>query len=43
MEHSGWTRPDQVDRVVVRGDRDKGEFVAFWLADPSVPLAELLD
>jgi NADPH-dependent 2,4-dienoyl-CoA reductase/sulfur reductase-like enzyme len=30
MEYSGWAPPDQVDRVVVRGDRDKGEFVAFW-------------
>jgi len=80
MEYSGWAPPGEFDRVVVRGDRDKGEFVAFWtgegrvlagmnvnvwdvqddiqrlvrlgyagtavdlkrLADPSVPLAELL-
>jgi 3-phenylpropionate/trans-cinnamate dioxygenase ferredoxin reductase subunit len=36
MEYSGWARPDQVDRVVVRGDRDKGEFVAFWTREGRV-------
>jgi NADPH-dependent 2,4-dienoyl-CoA reductase/sulfur reductase-like enzyme len=36
MEYSGWAPPDQVDRVVVRGDRDKGEFVAFWTREGRV-------
>jgi NADPH-dependent 2,4-dienoyl-CoA reductase/sulfur reductase-like enzyme len=36
MEYSGWARPDEVDRVVVRGDRDKREFVAFWTREGRV-------
>jgi 3-phenylpropionate/trans-cinnamate dioxygenase ferredoxin reductase subunit len=31
MEYSGL--PDAGDRVVFRGDRDGGEFIAFWLRD----------
>jgi 3-phenylpropionate/trans-cinnamate dioxygenase ferredoxin reductase subunit len=31
MEYSGL--PDAADRVVFRGDRDSGEFIAFWLRD----------
>jgi hypothetical protein len=31
MEYSGYTR--EWDEVVFRGDRDGGEFVAFWLRD----------
>jgi 3-phenylpropionate/trans-cinnamate dioxygenase ferredoxin reductase component len=31
MEYSGL--PEQSDRVVIRGDYDGGEFIAFWLRD----------
>jgi 3-phenylpropionate/trans-cinnamate dioxygenase ferredoxin reductase subunit len=31
LEFSGWYQPADVARVVYRGDRDKREFVAFWL------------
>jgi 3-phenylpropionate/trans-cinnamate dioxygenase ferredoxin reductase subunit len=36
MEYSGWVAPGGYDEVVYRGDRDKREFVAFWLADGRV-------
>jgi hypothetical protein len=36
MEYSGWAPPDQVDRVVVRGDKEKREFVAFWTREGRV-------
>jgi 3-phenylpropionate/trans-cinnamate dioxygenase ferredoxin reductase subunit len=32
MEYSGYTEPDGYDQVVFRGDVDKLEFIAFWLA-----------
>nr|WP_272917796.1 oxidoreductase C-terminal domain-containing protein [Nocardioides flavescens] len=31
MEYVGHASPDDTARVVVRGDRDGREFVAFWL------------
>ena len=34
MEYSGWTT--DWDEVVFRGDRDAGEFIAFWLEDDRV-------
>ncbi len=34
MEYSG--HAPQWDEVVFRGDRDSGEFIAFWLADGQV-------
>ena len=34
MEYSGWTT--EWDEVVFRGDRDAGEFVAFWIRDQRV-------
>jgi 3-phenylpropionate/trans-cinnamate dioxygenase ferredoxin reductase subunit len=36
MEYSGWAPPDQVDRVVIRGDKEKREFVAFWTREGRV-------
>jgi 3-phenylpropionate/trans-cinnamate dioxygenase ferredoxin reductase component len=30
MEYTGWAPPGAADRVVVRGDLDKLEFIAFW-------------
>jgi 3-phenylpropionate/trans-cinnamate dioxygenase ferredoxin reductase subunit len=32
MEYTGYAPPDDVDRVVVRGDVAKREFIAFWTA-----------
>jgi 3-phenylpropionate/trans-cinnamate dioxygenase ferredoxin reductase subunit len=32
MEYSGWAPPGSYDRVVIRGDLDGREFVAFWLS-----------
>jgi 3-phenylpropionate/trans-cinnamate dioxygenase ferredoxin reductase subunit len=32
MEYSGWAPPGSYDQVVIRGDRDAREFVAFWLS-----------
>jgi 3-phenylpropionate/trans-cinnamate dioxygenase ferredoxin reductase component len=32
MEYSGWAPPGSYDQVLVRGDRAKREFVAFWLS-----------
>ena len=32
MEYSGWAPPGSYDDVVVRGDLDGREFVAFWLS-----------
>jgi 3-phenylpropionate/trans-cinnamate dioxygenase ferredoxin reductase subunit len=34
MEYSGYA--SEWDEVVLRGDRDRGEFIAFWLKDGSV-------
>jgi 3-phenylpropionate/trans-cinnamate dioxygenase ferredoxin reductase component len=32
MEYSGYVEPDGYDQVVFRGDTDKLEFIALWLA-----------
>ena len=32
MEYSGYVEPGGYDQVVFRGDRDRREFVAFWLS-----------
>jgi 3-phenylpropionate/trans-cinnamate dioxygenase ferredoxin reductase subunit len=32
MEYSGYFEPGEYDRVVIRGDLRKREFIAFWLA-----------
>jgi 3-phenylpropionate/trans-cinnamate dioxygenase ferredoxin reductase subunit len=32
MEYTGYVPPGGYDRVVVRGDQAKREFIAFWLA-----------
>jgi 3-phenylpropionate/trans-cinnamate dioxygenase ferredoxin reductase subunit len=31
MEYTGYTEPGGYDQVVIRGDVDSGEFIAFWL------------
>lgn len=31
MEYSGYVEPAGYDEVVIRGDIDKREFIAFWL------------
>lgn len=36
MEYVGFVAPGQYDRVVLRGDVDRRELVAFWLADGRV-------
>jgi 3-phenylpropionate/trans-cinnamate dioxygenase ferredoxin reductase subunit len=36
MEYAGYVEPDGYDQVVFRGDVDKLEFIAFWLADGRV-------
>ena len=36
MEYSGLAMPGEYDDVVYRGDKDKREFVAFWLKDRRV-------
>jgi 3-phenylpropionate/trans-cinnamate dioxygenase ferredoxin reductase component len=36
MEYSGYVEPGGYDQVVFRGDRDGGEFIAFWLKDNRV-------
>ena len=36
MEYSGYVEPGGYDEVVFRGNRDKGEFIAFWLKDDRV-------
>jgi 3-phenylpropionate/trans-cinnamate dioxygenase ferredoxin reductase component len=36
MEYSGFAAPGDYDEVVVRGDRDAREFVAFWLRSERV-------
>jgi 3-phenylpropionate/trans-cinnamate dioxygenase ferredoxin reductase subunit len=33
IEYSGYVEPGGYDEVAFRGDRDGGEFIAFWLAD----------
>ena len=32
MEYAGYVEPGGYDQVVFRGDKDKREFVAFWLS-----------
>ncbi|WP_235215534.1 NAD(P)/FAD-dependent oxidoreductase [Phaeacidiphilus oryzae] len=39
MEYSGFAAPGAYDRVVVRGDLGKREFIAFWLAGDGRVLA----
>ena len=41
MEYIGFAPPGSYDRVVVRGDLDKREFVAFWLDGESHLLAAM--
>jgi 3-phenylpropionate/trans-cinnamate dioxygenase ferredoxin reductase subunit len=36
MEYTGWVPPDADAEVVVRGDLDRREFIAFWLVDGRV-------
>ncbi|HEY2239561.1 MAG TPA: oxidoreductase C-terminal domain-containing protein [Streptosporangiaceae bacterium] len=36
MEYVGYVGPDGYDRVVVRGDLQAREFIAFWLRDGRV-------
>jgi 3-phenylpropionate/trans-cinnamate dioxygenase ferredoxin reductase component len=36
MEYSGYVEPGGYDEVAFRGDRDGGEFIAFWLQDGRV-------
>jgi 3-phenylpropionate/trans-cinnamate dioxygenase ferredoxin reductase subunit len=36
MEYSGYVTPGGYDQVVFRGDRDGGEFIAFWLKERRV-------
>ena len=36
MEYSGYAEPGGYDDVVVRGELDRREFVAFWLRDGRV-------
>ncbi|GAB3295624.1 NAD(P)/FAD-dependent oxidoreductase [Parasphingorhabdus pacifica] len=36
MEYVGYVDPGYYDRVVIRGDADRREFVAFWLKDDRV-------
>jgi 3-phenylpropionate/trans-cinnamate dioxygenase ferredoxin reductase component len=36
MEYSGWAPPGSYDQVVIRGDKDGREFVAFWLSGGAV-------
>lgn len=36
MEYSGYVEPGGYDEVVFRGDRDKLEFIAFWMKDHKV-------
>jgi hypothetical protein len=36
MEYSGLAMPGEYDEVVYRGDKDKREFIAFWLKDRRV-------
>jgi 3-phenylpropionate/trans-cinnamate dioxygenase ferredoxin reductase subunit len=36
MEYTGYTEPDGYDEVVIRGDLDAREFIAFWLRDHRV-------
>jgi 3-phenylpropionate/trans-cinnamate dioxygenase ferredoxin reductase subunit len=36
MEYSGYVEPGGYDEVVFRGNRDKGEFIAFWVKNDRV-------
>jgi 3-phenylpropionate/trans-cinnamate dioxygenase ferredoxin reductase subunit len=33
MEYSGYVEPDGYDEVVLRGDPNGGEYIAFWLQE----------
>jgi 3-phenylpropionate/trans-cinnamate dioxygenase ferredoxin reductase subunit len=39
MEYTGYTHPDDDDQVVIRGDTQTREFIAFWLHDERVVAA----
>jgi 3-phenylpropionate/trans-cinnamate dioxygenase ferredoxin reductase component len=39
MEYVGYVEPDGYDQVVFRGDKDRREFIAFWLAGDGRVLA----
>ena len=41
MEYVGYAPQDGYDQVVVRGDPDKREFVAFWLDEEKHVLAAM--
>ena len=36
MEYTGLAEPADTDNVVIRGDTDSGEFIAFWIRDHRV-------
>jgi 3-phenylpropionate/trans-cinnamate dioxygenase ferredoxin reductase subunit len=36
MEYTGYSCPDDHDQVVIRGDVEAREFIAFWLHDSRV-------
>ncbi|GAB1641152.1 NAD(P)/FAD-dependent oxidoreductase [Krasilnikovia sp. MM14-A1259] len=36
MEYTGYAPPGGFDRVVIRGDLDRREFIAFWISDGRV-------
>ena len=36
MEYSGYVEPGGYDEVVFRGDKERREFVAFWLSEGRV-------
>ncbi|TXK34329.1 NAD(P)/FAD-dependent oxidoreductase [Nonomuraea sp. C10] len=36
MEYTGYVRPGEADDVVIRGDLDSREYIAFWLAEGRV-------
>jgi 3-phenylpropionate/trans-cinnamate dioxygenase ferredoxin reductase component len=36
METAGLPEPGTYDEIVYRGDKESGEFIAFWLADGAV-------
>jgi 3-phenylpropionate/trans-cinnamate dioxygenase ferredoxin reductase subunit len=39
MEYTGYTHPDDDDQVVIRGETQTREFIAFWLHDGRVVAA----
>lgn len=36
MEYAGYAGPGGYDRVIIRGDVGKREFIAFWMSDGRV-------